>query len=235
MRKHRRKILATHSVIVVTLLASSAVTFNHGSTTVYLEPHGRSELLPGDTARIDIDIDTSTPINALSATITFPPELIEIVGISKEDSFLDLWTEETAIREDLGEIHFSGGTVQKGGLVGSSTALTLTVRAKRPGKAELSFRVAQILASDGRGTAVESVSRPFTYEIQSPVVAGGTSPSNTSAPTVDPDFNADGRVDLVDISILMHKITESYDARYDLNRDGWLGLPDISALFVQMH
>ncbi len=237
VHRHRRKILATHSVIIVTLLASGAVTFNAGKTTLYLDTHGTSLIEPGKTADIDIGIDTSVPVNAMSATITFPPDLLEVVSISKERSFIDLWTEETTINEESGTVHWSGGTLRKGGLMGTSTALSLRVRAKKPGTAEIAFKDAQILASDGRGTSVETVAKPFSYSISYPAQpAGGSNPPQGAglASSLSYDLNGDERVNIVDISIFMLRMAAGYDARYDYNGDGKLGLPDLSALFAHL-
>ena len=236
-RRHTRVIAFTHSVVVFTLLASSAVTFQHGQTVLYLAPRGATELSLGDATRIDIMLSSETPINALSATIAFPTELIEIIGISKEDSFLDLWTEETAIKEDKGEIHFSGGTVRKGGIVGTTTVLTLAIRAKRPGTAELYFREAQVLASDGRGTRVESTERPFAYRINAPALASGGASGpvpaiETRPPPRSPDLNGDGATNLIDISIFLMGLATTRDARFDLNHDGAVTVGDLSVLLV---
>lgn len=235
VRKHRTKILFTNSVIVVTLLASGAVTFNAGKTTLYLDTHGTSLIEPGTVADIDVAIDTSVPVNAMSATITFPPDLLEVVSMSKEHSFIDLWTEETSIDEEGGSVHWSGGTLKKGGLLGTSTALSLRLRAKKPGTAEIAFKDAQILASDGRGTSVETVAKPFTYAISYPSRAGSGSPRPAQADvSVSYDLDGDGRVNIIDISIFMLRMAGSYDARYDYNADGKLGLPDLSALFAHL-
>lgn len=233
VRRHRRKILATHSVIVVTLLASSAVTFNAGQTALYMEASGSTHLAPGETTELSVMLASTVPVNAMSATLAFPPDLLEVVSISKERSFLDLWTEETAIREDVGEVHWSGGTFRKGGITGTSTALTLRVRARRPGNAQVYFKEAQILASDGYGTAVETVDTPFTYEIADAPPTGGGG-SSAPAPVVSMDFNGDQRIDIADMSILLMHLVSGYDPRYDLTRDGTISLADLSVLFAKM-
>lgn len=235
VRRHKRKILFTHSVIIMTLFASSAITFDGGKATLSLVPRGDAELAIGDTSQVDVVLHSATPVNALSATITYPQNLLDIVSISKEGSFIDLWTEDTVIHEDAGQVHFSGGTFKRGGVVGTSTAITLTVKAKAPGAAQLYFSDASVLASDGRGTVIDSVAQPLTYEISQPASAFGGESAPAPQPSADPDLNGDGKVNLVDVSILMIKMTQNYDARYDLNHDGWVNLPDLSVLFAHMH
>ncbi|MEN9413257.1 MAG: hypothetical protein RLZZ342_344 [Candidatus Parcubacteria bacterium] len=236
VRRHKRKILFTHSVVVFTLLASSAVTFDTGSTTLFLAPRGDTALAIGQTTDVDVMLTTQTPINALSVTLSFPTDMIEIVGMSKERSFLTLWTEETVIREDSGEIHFSGGTTEHGGITGSTTALTISVRAKHPGSAQIYFKEAHVLASDGHGTTVESVGTPFTYHIQTPTLSGGGGTNQAPLPPVShsPDINGDGFVSLADISILLMGIEKPYEARLDLNNDGSISIADLSVSLAHM-
>ena len=215
----------THSIIVFTLVASSIVALNNGSTTLSMDPQGPKELVVGTTTQIDIVVRTSEPINALSATVAFPPELIEVVSVSKEHSFMDLWTEDTEIRERAGEVHFSGGTTRRGGITGNNTALTLVLKAKKPGSAEIYFKDAKVLASDGSGTALESGLRSFTYLIPNsdntlppvPIAGGG---SVIAQLTQDPDLNGDGKINIVDATILSLKLFGPYNPRYDLNGDG---------------
>lgn len=228
----RHAVAATHSVIVVTLMAASAVTFNAGHTALYMEPSGSNQLSVGQTADLAVRLTSTIPINAMSATLGFPPDLLQVVSISKEGSFLNLWTEETTIREEVGEVHWSGGTTQRGGVTGTSTALTIRLKALRAGTAQLYFKDAQVLASDGAGTPVETVGTPFTYSIRVPNSGGG---SAAPVPSIDIDFDHDGRVDIGDMSILLMHVGQPYNAMYDLNRDGVLSIGDLSVLFTRMH
>ena len=238
-KKHQKKIVGGHSVAVIALLASSALSLNGGLTILYFAPHGNNVLTTGEITEVDININTKVPINALGATITYPPDIIEIVSINKEHSFLDLWTEDTVIREDKGEVRFSGGTLRSGGLTGTSTALTLTVRAKKTGDATLAFKDVEVFGSDGQGTKVESQIRPFLYTI--PVAEqralertpdAPPSPPRTPRSLPSPDLDGDGKITLVDFSIMTIKMLGGYNPRYDLDQDGLLGLSDLSRLFA---
>ena len=225
------------------LLAAASSSISSSSTTAYFTPYDQETLHVGDTAEIDVNINAKVPINALGIIIKFPQDALEIVGISKKRSFLDLWTEETVIKEESGEVHFSGGTTRRGGLEGVGTALTMSVRAKKEGEAKLYFENVSIFAHDGKGTAVKSTNHPFTYEILkkeemvSPA-SGGTNNNNVvveltpTAPSAD--FNNNGSVTLVDMSILTIRMIAPYNARYDLDMDGNVGLSDLSILMSQM-
>ncbi len=222
---------------IVTLIAGSAASVAN-ETVLYISPHSSSTLKVGETTDVDIRINTKTPINTVGATIKFPEDAIEIVGISKENSFLDLWTEETTIRESAGEVHFSGGTLDSGGLSGIGTIVTLTLKAKKSGSAQLYFKDAQIFAADGRGTEVPASKRVFSFEIPESVIASsGSSASKMNEETLAPpsiDFNGDGKVNVVDLSIIAIQIIAPYNAKYDLDRDGASSIADLSIFFVRM-
>jgi len=220
---------------LLSLVASGATsTFSGSSTVLYFTPH-QDTLAAGDTAILDVRVNTNIPINAIGATISFPHDTVEIVGIDKEKSFFDLWTEETVIREDLGEIYFSGGTYESGGLTGIGTILTLKVRAKKAGRAELHFKDTDVYGHDGRGKTVDTEKRSFAYTI------GEKSTGSTHAATAyqeipkpSADFNGDGRVTISDMSILAIQLLAGYNARYDLNLDGGVNLADLSVFFASL-
>ena len=223
------------------LLASSMSSFAGATTTAYFMPYGNENLNLGDTVSIDVNINTKIPIDAFGATIGFPKGSLEIVSISKEKSFFDLWTEDTTIAEDTGEIRFSGGTTRQGGITGTGTVLTLTVKAKNPGQAQLLFKNVQVYPYSNSGKPVDTKTRPITYTIVEPknqsVIVGGASGGSSISPgsvPPSPDLNGDGRINLIDLSILTFKMLGSYDPRYDLNMNGSVGLDDLSILLSKM-
>ena len=207
---------------------------------MYFVPYGDEILLPGATTSIDITVNTNIPINALGATISFPKNNLEIVGISKEKSFFNLWTEDTSIDEDSGEIHFSGGTTRPGGIMGTGTVLTLMVRAKGSGSAQLDFENIQVFPSDDTGQPLSTETHAITYTIETAATpalsSGGTSGQTASNGAIlpNPDLNGDGKINLVDLSILIFKMMAPYDPRYDLNLNGSVGLDDLSILLSKI-
>src|SRR6185437_2677548 len=73
------------------LLASTSLS--GATTTVFFTPYSNDTLTDGSTTEIDININTRVPINALGATIDYATDTLEVVGIDKQKSFFDLWTE----------------------------------------------------------------------------------------------------------------------------------------------
>lgn len=222
------------------LLAAATSSLSASSATLFFTPYDDTALSVGGIADIDVNINARVPINAIGATIQYPEDTLEVVGFSKKRSFLDLWTEETVIKEDLGEIHFSGGTTAAGGLVGTGTVITISVKAKKPGDATLAFKELQVLARDGKGTELDTYTRVFEYTIgEPPQSAGSSAAADTAVSTPVPqtpsaDLDGNGRVTLVDISILTVRMVMPYDPRYDLDSNGFVGLSDLSILFAHM-
>ena len=219
---------------LVSLLASSASILNATQTIMYFTPHGEETIRLGETTEIDVRINTRVPINALGATIKYPQDAIEIIGFSKKDSFLDLWTEDTTIKEGTGEIHFSGGTLLRGGIMGTGTVITLSVKGKRAGRAQMYFKDAEVFPHDGQGKKITNDVHAYAFNVEAAPIQGGSSSGSTATappPAPNPDFNNDGRVSLADISILAVQLLSQYNARYDLDTDGKITLSDLSILF----
>lgn len=235
VRKHKKKIIAGHGIVAVLFLLSTALTLSGDDAVIFFTPYG-SEVLPvRETIDVDINVTTKVPVNAIGATITYPKDKIEIVGISKKKSFLDLWTEDTIIRTEAGEVVFSGGTLKPGGILGTATALTLTIRALQTGEATLEFHNTQTLAGDGKGTAVEHKAHPITFTIPDTVISArggsgtGTSPT-LQKPVLAGDFDGNGFVTMTDASILLVRMLMPYETKYDMDADGTVGISDLSIL-----
>jgi hypothetical protein len=142
-------------------------------------------------------------------------------------------------------VHFSGGTTAKGGFIGTSTTITLSVRAKKSGVAKIYFEDAQVYGSDGKGDLLDNETHAITITVPetgpTPVASGAaTAPVPTAlAPKSSPlprsaDFNGDGKVTLIDMSILVLHMFGSYDPRYDLDMDGSVNITDLSILLSRM-
>lgn len=181
------------------------------------------------TVRLDVRIRSDVPINAVGATLSFDPAAIEIVGFSKEDSFLDLWAEETSIQEESGEVHFSGGTLGKDGFAGVGTLLTLVVRPKQEGETIITFADTAVLAADGRGTAVVHDQQPLALAIHA-----STTESSATSTRLTSDFNTDGRITAADLSLFTVQLFLPYSERYDLDRNGAVELADLRVFIEEV-
>lgn len=138
---------ATLSVSPATGVYSSGQTF---TTSVVVNTQGQS-------------------INAAEGTISFNPNVLKVVSISK-GSLFNLWTAEPAFSNSAGTVSFSGGNPT--GYTGAGgTVLSITFRVAGSGSAKVSFSSGAVLAADGRGTNVLSSMNSGTYTISAQTAA----------------------------------------------------------------
>jgi len=230
-------------VDIFALVAAATSSLLQAPVTLYLTSYDDLDMQVGDIKKIDVDVNARVAINAVGATIKFPQDSMEVLGFTKEKSFFDLWTEETAISEDVGEIHFSGGTTRSGGMTGTSTILTLTVRAKKSGQSSFYFKDSQVYSDDGKGTQLDNDARPISFSVLPQASPTNVSSGASVAPSPQPvkplpksaDLNSDGYINLIDMSIMIiHMMMAPYDQRYDLNVDGFVNISDLSILLSQV-
>lgn len=232
VRKHKKKIIVGHGIATVLFLLSTTILMSEDDAVIFFTPSGSTVLPLRETVDVDVQVTTKIPLNAVGATMIFPMDSLEIVGISKKKSFLDLWTEDIIIRSETGEVVFSGGTLAQGGLIGSGTVLTMTLRAKKAGEATLELRNTQALAGDGKGTAIQHVARSLTFTIPEVAISapsGGGAIENAPVPSSpSADLDGDGHISMRDASILLVHFLRPYDTKYDLDMNGSVGISDLS-------
>ena len=121
------------------------------------------------TARVVVNTSGAS-INAADGTLSFNPNELSVVSVSK-GSIFNLWTSEPAFSNSAGSISFSGGT-PSGYKGGSGTVISVTFRAKSAGKPKVSFVKGSVLAADGLGTNVLTTMGSASFTI----AAAGVTP-----------------------------------------------------------
>ena len=174
------------------------------------------EFYIGDTVSIALLVNTlNQSINAVEGKITFPSDKLEVTGISKENSIISLWAEEPVPSSN--SIAFSGGLPSPGFIGTAGKIILISFRVKNDGNAIIGIEDAQVLANDGFATNILSEIIPTNISLSKPK-------SETS------DINNNGRIDLVDVSILLTNWGIPKNQRADLNGDGRVDVKDLSTL-----
>jgi hypothetical protein len=93
-------------------------------------------------------------MNAVSGGITFSPNLLQVVSISKAGSIVSLWAQEPTYSNAVGTVSFEGLIPNPGYQGGSGKIVTVTFRVKAVGSAGLTFASGSVLANDGNGTDI---------------------------------------------------------------------------------
>lgn len=95
-----------------------------------------------------------TPINAVQADLGFEPAKLEVVDISTEDSFANIFVQKE-INNDGGYSRLTGGLPNPGFFSDRGLFGTVFFKGKSPGVVKIEFLPSSmVLANDGRGTNV---------------------------------------------------------------------------------
>ena len=115
----------------------------------------KGQYCQGETFPLKIDITgIKTPVNAVQADLGFDPAKLEVLGISIEESFAEVFIQEE-INNEAGYARLTGGLPHPGFISDRGIFGTVLFRGKEPGVASIEFLPSSlVLANDGRGTNV---------------------------------------------------------------------------------
>lgn len=108
---------------------------------------------------------TNQALNAVSGSLSFPHDLLEVVSVSRANSVLSLWVQEPSFSNLLGSITWSGIVPNPGYIGGPATLLSIQFRAKAAGTAPIVFSSSAVLANDGNGTNILTATQPSTLTV----------------------------------------------------------------------
>lgn len=151
-----------------TLFCCLFFLFNHSAAsaaTLSLSSNV-STLAPGETATLSVLVNSEgVAINNAEAVITVPTDLLEVVSVNKSGSIFSLWVEDPVFSNTAGTITFNGGLPTPGFTGSGGKIISVVVRAKKIGDAEIALTNAAVRANDGLGTDVLSGKQGKTISI----------------------------------------------------------------------
>lgn len=124
------------------------------SASLYLSPGTSSYAVEKNFSVNVYAKSTEQPFNAVSGSISFPNDKLEVVSISKVDSIVSLWAQEPLFSNATGRISFEGIVLNPGYVGSSGKVLGIKFKVKSAGTAAVSFLTGSILANDGQGTNI---------------------------------------------------------------------------------
>jgi len=99
-------------------------------------------------------VGIKTPINAVQADLSFEPQKLEVVDISTQDSFANIFVQKE-INNEVGYSRLTGGLPNPGFFADRGVLGTVFFKGKSPGVVKIEFAPSSmVLANDGRGTNV---------------------------------------------------------------------------------
>jgi len=130
----------------------------------------------GQTIQVPLLVSTegSEVLNAVSAEVRFPAQLLTLQSISKTGSVMSFWAEEPSYSNSNGTASLQGIVPNPGWKGQGGTVITLAFKVKAAGAATISFSSASVLANDGLGTNILSKTYPKTLSL------GDSAPQATS-------------------------------------------------------
>lgn len=140
------------------------------AATLYTSPSTQT-YESGDTIRVSVYVASSDQkINAVSGTLSFSPNTLQVTSISKSNSIVDLWVVEPTFSNSAGTVTFEGIALDPPYQGAAGTVLQITFKARAEGVGSVKFSNASVLANDGLGTDVVSSTSGSTFTISEAVV-----------------------------------------------------------------
>lgn len=182
--QHRRRVRSLYlGIIVAAFLFGGALHVSAATLSVT----GVQSAAVGETFTETIKVaSTDAPINAVSVTLNFPTDKLQVVSVSKSGSIINLWPQDPAFSNSRGTVTLEGVMLSSTGFQGSAgKVVAVTFKVKSTGSATLSFGNSSVLANDGQGTNVLTSSKSSLITL-TPAVATPPPPQPIEAPAPAP-------------------------------------------------
>lgn len=181
----------------------------------------------GQQFTVQVHVDATVPVNAVSLDVQFDPNFVEVLGINRGESVITLWTEDPKVIDNM--VLLRGGTYRRG-FIGRHLIATVRVKAVETGRATFSVADAQLLSGDGTGdllayTTQDNVPRVTIVSTDTPLV------SEADLRTIA-EFGPNERITMREVSIFM-AAWSNREVMYDFNNDGKMNLRDFSILLYR--
>ncbi|MFA6522670.1 MAG: cohesin domain-containing protein [Patescibacteria group bacterium] len=169
-------------------------------------------------------------MNAVSSSISFPTSLLQVTGISKNGSIMNLWAQEPSYSNTAGTISFEGIVLNPGYIGTSGKVATITFKGTGNGAAIVSFAGGSVLANDGLGTNILTSFGSGTYTIKT---AGATPVTQPTTPVITKPSTTVKTPNAPTVTSTTHADPVKWYASRDVKLDWTLptGITDVSVVF----
>jgi hypothetical protein len=108
---------------------------------------------------------TLQAVNAVSGTLAFPTDKLQVTSVSKSGSILTIWVQDPSFSNSQGTVDFEGVVPNPGFKGSSGTAVTVTFKVVGTGTANIRYSSGSILANDGYGTNILNTLVPASFTL----------------------------------------------------------------------
>jgi hypothetical protein len=165
-------------LVLIILTASSPLVLR--ADTLTLSPSNGSYSV-GKSFPVTVYVSSvSQSVNAVSGTITFPTDKLQVVSVSKASSILTLWVSDPTFSNSDGTVSFEGVVPNPGFQGSAGRIITINFKVVGSGAATVKWSTASELANDGSGTNILRNLNTASF------ILGAGSPTDTIAPVAVP-------------------------------------------------
>jgi len=151
------------------------------AATLYFSP-ASGEYATGKAFSVSVYVSSpDQAMNAAAGTISFPPDKLEVVSLSKVGSIISLWVQEPSFSNGSGRVNFEGIVLNPGFTGSAGKIIGLNFRVKSSGAATVAFSSGSVLANDGQGTNILTNMAKAEFNL-----VGGGAPPPPPSPTPKP-------------------------------------------------
>ncbi|MBT7228872.1 hypothetical protein HN859_05105, partial [Candidatus Parcubacteria bacterium] len=169
------------------------------AATIYPSPSSGSYNVGNS---FSVGVFVSSPdqsMNAVSGTLSFSKDKLEVTSVSKSNSVINLWVEDPTFSNTSGRVSFEGIVLNPGFTGAAGRVITVNFRTKAPGTADVTFSSGSVLANDGQGTSILDGLGSGRFSIDVPTEGPAAEESTTEVPTTGtlsgPNINSDTHPD----------------------------------------
>ncbi len=127
----------------------------------------RTSVVVGETVTISFFVSSKDgAMNAVSGSVSYPKDLLEIVSVSKNNSIASLWVAEPSFDNSKGLISFEAVVLNPGFVGEAGKIVSFIARGKAGGSGRIDYLTGSVLANDGLGTEINKSSFGVGFEIR---------------------------------------------------------------------
>lgn len=176
----RKKLNLVHLLLILFFLFSSFTPAN--AATLFPSPNSGTYNI-GNSFSVGVYVSSADQaLNAVSGTLSFHNDQLEVTSLSKAGSIVSLWVQEPSFSNSVGTVSFEGIVLNPGFTGSSGKILTVNFKTKNGGAAPVTFSSGAILANDGLATNILSGLGSARYNIEVPVSGPAAPAGETPSP-----------------------------------------------------
>ncbi|TSC82172.1 MAG: Uncharacterized protein G01um101419_659 [Parcubacteria group bacterium Gr01-1014_19] len=168
------------SSVLILLLFAPNLSLAQSGASLSLSPASGSFIV-GGTFSVSIILNTAgQSVNAIEASLTFPPDKLQVVSPLIGTSVIGIWTSQPQFDNQNGTLRFQGGVPDPGLITSRGVIATITFRVKSVGTAVLKLLdSSKVLLNDGLATDFLTGINNGIYNLTLPPPAGPVIVSET--------------------------------------------------------